>query len=188
MPQLEKVKFVSPARIANPVRIESAALPAIAEIPAPRMSKYTEMRLPVEQLPKVRRIVEAEVEELCRGAIPLFKERFPNLELDRFVAFIKSNMHSNMFRFVRTDNAWGAANVRTTFFEPQLTVSELWVVKIKTSLRDPLAIYADFVSWGRSIKAAEFHFGSMTGIDIKPFAEAIGFDKKHVSYAKLLGD
>lgn len=153
---------------------------------APRMTEIQQISLPEERLPRVRRVVEAEVGELCAKCLTLYQERFPRLELDAWVSYVRQALVRNDSRVVRTDNAWGMAQAVRTFYEPAPVVVDFGVMKLKTSLSDPVAIYLDFENWARQIGAVEFRFGSMTGADLTPIAKRLGVTREHRSWSKDL--
>lgn len=172
--------------IATPVKLKTDTPVALV---APRMARIAEIQqvaLPKIEEGPVRRVVEAELESLVLKSFDAFKERFPRATAEGWYRWCAPLLADNRFRFVRTDNAWGAASVVSTFFEP-LAVHELWMCRLEKSSHDPILLYQDFEAWGKSLGAYELRIGSMQG-DIAAFAQRIGADIKMTSYAKRLRD
>lgn len=170
--------------IATPVKVKTDTPPPLV---APRMARIAEIQqvaLPKIEEGPVRRVVEAELESLVLKSFDAFKERFPRATAEGWYRWCVPLLADNRFRFVRTDNAWGAASVVSTFFEP-LAVHELWVCRLDKASHDPILLYQDFEAWGKSLGAYELRIGSMQG-DIAAFAQRIGADIKMTSYAKRL--
>ena len=170
--------------IATPVKVKTDTPPPLV---APRMARIAEIQqvaLPKIEEGPVRRVVEAELESLVLKSFDAFKERFPRATAEGWYRWCAPLLADNRFRFVRTDNAWGAASVVSTFFEP-LAVHELWMCRLEKSSHDPILLYQDFEAWGKSLRAYELRIGSMQG-DIAAFAQRIGADIKMTSYAKRL--
>lgn len=174
------------ATIASPSRLATAAPPPVV---VPRMARIAEIQkveIPKVEEGPVRRVVFAELEDLIQRSFPAFKERFPRATVEGWYHWSSGLLSDNRFRFVRTDNAWGAAAQVSTFFEP-LAVHELWVCRIDKASYDPMLIYQDFEAWGKSFGANELRIGSMQG-DIAAFAQRLGCSIKMTSYAKRLRD
>jgi len=181
-----QVKLAEKPMIGRPEKLPIAALPEIPEYKIPKMSQYFQMQLSEGELPMVRRVVEAEIGEICSKILPLFQKRFPRLTLDAAVSYTRMHLNRNDARVIRTDKAWGLATVERSFFEPEAVVKIQWVAKLETSAADPMAIYADFKNWAASIRAVELHFDTMTETDISPFAKRLGFELKHVGFVKIM--
>lgn len=182
-----KAKFaaVLPPLIATPTKLPTAEPPKIIEAPPPRMAKHLEMRLPEEKLARVRRVVESDIDELVPPTVQIFKSRFPRLEIESFVGYVRSNLYSNSCRIVRTDNAWGIAAVERTFWEPLGWVEVIGVAKLRTTTTEPLAIYLDFRNWAKSLRVAEFRMPQLSGINLDPYAKRLEMTDKMTQYFKV---
>lgn len=184
---VSKVKIaLGPKPIANPVKVETAALPGLVEIKPPRMAAFLSKQVPEEELPRVWRVGAAEVETLCLVALPSILKRFPRAQLEGLVSYVNSIMHTNAARVVRTENAWGIAVLENDFLDSRPHVREVGMFKIKTSVRDPIALHYDFLRWGKDVKACEYRYGAELGVDIEPFAKRVGYEFKRISYVKVL--
>lgn len=182
-----KVKIsLGPKPIVNPVKVETAALQGLVEVKPQRMAVYLQKQVEVDELPRVWRVGPAEVEGLCEAAMPVIGKRFPRVQVESLIAYLNSVMHTNAARVVRTENAWGVATVVQGFLDTKPYVQEMGIFKLKTSLRDPIAIHYDFLHWAKDIKAAEYRYGSELGVDIEPFAKRVGYEYKRISYVKVL--
>lgn len=172
--------------IASPMKLKTDAPIPLA---VPRMARISELQrieIPKVEEGPVRRVEFAELDGLIAKSFDAFKERFPRASAEGWYQWVAQLLSDNRFRFVRTDNAWGAATVVSTFFEP-LAVQELWMCRLDKSSHDPILLYQNFEAWGKSLGAYELRIGSMQG-DIAAFAQRIGANIKMTSYAKRLRD
>lgn len=169
--------------ISNPIRIETAAFQGIVEIPPQKMAKHLQMKLPEEQLPAVRRVQESDLEELIPTALKLMKKSYPNISQAALVSYIRGNLTNNRTRIVRTNNAWGAAEITRDFYEEQLSAEIKFVCKIEHSAPDTVAIYEDLKRWAKTTGAKKLYYGTTTAdSNIEQFAKRIGFNRKIVGY------
>jgi hypothetical protein len=174
-----------------PVHARTEPPAAVKEIFAKKPSDG--LRLPNVNV-RVRRVTEADLDELIPPSIPQFQKRWPNLTEETTYVFCKSLLGTNQALLVRTDNAWGAATVARPFFEPQAIVSERWVASIRPATKglssEPLAIYHAIRDWAKAIGAAEWTFGESTGADLTVIAREMGFDldeKGRPKFHKVFG-
>ena len=170
--------------IASPVRIETAAMPGlILEVPPPRMAKHHQMKLPEEQLPTVRRVVESDLEELIPVSVSLLKKTHPAISQNAIIGYVRGNLLNNKIRIVRTNYAWGAAEITRDFYEEQLSAEIKFVCKIKTVAPDAVAIYEDLKKWAKACGAKKLYYGtSSVDTNIESIAKRIGFSRKMIGY------
>ena len=116
--------------IANPVRIETAAMPGIIEIPPQRMAKHLQMKLPEEVLPRVRRVIESDLEEIIPASLKILQKTYPDISLNAVVSYVRGNLMNNRARIVRTDHCWGAAEITRNFYEEVMSAEIKFVCKI----------------------------------------------------------
>jgi hypothetical protein len=182
-----KLRSPLPApRIASPVRIETEALDGIVEFKPFRAADSFNKPLPEAALPKVWRVVDSEVTSLIVPIFPKIQARFPRAEVENVIAFVRSNLHSNKARIVRSESAWGLATVNNSFLDTFAYVADFGVFALRPSVHDAMSIYLDLLDWAKSIGCAEFRYGSIMGANIEPFAKRIGYDHKHTLYSKVL--
>lgn len=173
------------ATIARPTTLVTAGLPGIVEIPPQRMSAHSAIRLPEAELPAVRRVVDAEVEELARKGLPFLQLRYPRLDIGSFTHFVRGALWRNTLRIVRTEDAWGAAEASLTIWEPNLTVRVLWLQRLSNSIVDPMAILRDFEAWARNIRATKISMEDAPGINLSECAKVLDMTKEVVFEKEL---
>jgi hypothetical protein len=169
--------------IANPIKIQTATMPGIIEVPPPRMAKHLQMKLPAEVLPSVRRVTESELEELIPASIKLLMKSYPKISSVALISFVRANLHNNKARVVRTENAWGMAIIDRNFFEEDLLAEVKFVCKLSRDITDVLALYEDLKNWAKSVGAKSFYFGNtFEDSDVESAMKRLGFDKKISGY------
>ena len=141
----------------------------------------------VEVSPKIWRVGEAELEGLCEASVPFFLERYPRLNVERTVSYVRSALHENRSRVIRTENAWAMATINQTFFEPEPVVYEIFMCSFKKNANDIVWLAKDLVKWAESVRAVEYRMGSATEYDVAPLARRIGADKKQTVFIKKIG-
>lgn len=200
-------KTVSPeikAEIARRKAAEQAnkpiSRPQFIAVPAAKPSEPATLEIAIRRveeaptenpMPVPRRVIEADLEEMCSWGIPRFLQRFPRLNRDGMLAFLRNAMGAPTVFFVRTPNANGLACATVTPWEPLPTVYETWVVSRETTVKtgiEVLSIYRAMADWAKQIGAVEFRFGSDTGVDITPIAERLGVQGKHLIHVLKLKD
>lgn len=170
--------------IANPVRIETAAMPGvIIEVPPPRMAKHLQMRLPEEALPRVRRVTESDLEEIIPISLKLLAKSYPDISLNAVVSYVRGNLMNNKVRIVRTEHCWGAAEITRNFYEEQLSAEIKFVCKISNSAPDAVSVYEDLKKWAKACGAKKLYYGtSSADTNIEAIAKRIGFSRKMIGY------
>lgn len=164
--------------------IASAAPEELAKVVENKSLAYVKpTAMEVSEKIPLRRVTEADFDELIGPSLSKFQERWPNLTAESTYLFCRSMLNNNQGLMIRTTNAWGAATFSRPFFEPFGIVSERFVVSIRNVSgeglwSEPLAIYAAMRKWAISIGAAEWTFGSSTGMDLAPFAKRLGMAEK----------
>ena len=174
------------ATIAKPTIIATPALPELAEIKPQKMAKHLEMKLPPEELNATRRVFAADVDNLCRASFPHFQKKFPRLEVENFIRFVNSSLWDNRWKFLQTDDAWGAAEAVRTFWEPEITVEVRWLQRLNSKTIDAAALIHAFEFWARSINAVKLVLWEMPGIDLPSYAKNLGIDGRATQYIKVL--
>ena len=174
------------AVIARPTTLTTAGLPGIVEIPPQRMAARAAIRLPEAELPAVRKVIDAEVEELALKGLPFLQLRYPRLDIGSFTHFVRGALWKNTYRIVRTEDAWGAAEASMSIWEPNLTVKVLWLQRLSNSTVDPMAILRDFEAWTRSIRATKFSVEDAPGINLSDCAKVLNMTKE-VVFEKEMG-
>lgn len=115
-----------------------------------------------------RTVGEADLEALAAWLPDRLRERWPHLDEDRLGAFLRGCVGSALHRFILSaeGDAVGLAEVVTTPLQPAPTVREVFLRQ--RVLRKPpeaaLAVYADLLTWARSIGAAAFHYAVDTDL------------------------
>lgn len=179
------MKTVNPGPVAPPPQFIKPPPPKEAPVfVVPRMSN-----MPQEAyVPKVRRVVEAEIEEIAMRAQPFFKERYPRMTPEGTTTFLRSIINNNRWLFIRTAYSAGCAYVKQDVFEPLPVVVEFAIVSWSHSALGSggIRIHREFIKWAESINAIEYWFGSANNTDLSAFAKRLGCEATNVQHVKKL--
>jgi hypothetical protein len=174
--------------IARPEKVVPTPLAPVPVWSVPKMSEIAGINFSSQRAaPGPRPVSEADFETLIPWSVEKMNGRFPRLTQESLVHWTRSSLKNPRIRIIRTDNAWGAAIAATTFFEPEITVSDIFVVAQRATVDEALSIYRNFLQWAQGLNAVEVIFGSSTGVDISPFMKRLeGFSPKHMSFVRKL--
>jgi hypothetical protein len=169
--------------ITTPIKIETAAMPGIIEIPPPKMAKHLKMQLPEELLPKVWRVSESDLEVIIPASIRILKKVKPNISENALISYVRGNLMNNKARIVRTEFAWGMCEIGRLFCEDFLSGEIKFVCKLENSAVDKVAIYEDLKTWAKSVGAKKLIYNSLCEeTDIEAIAKRIGYSNKLIGY------
>ena len=169
--------------ITNPVRIETATMPGIIEIPPQRMAKHLKMQIPEEQLPTVWRVSESDMESIIPASLKILKKVKPSISENALLNYVRGHIMSNKARIVRTESAWGMCVVERLFCEDFISAEIKFVCKLENSVTDKIAIYEDLKTWAKSVGAKKLIFNSLCEeTDIEAIAKRLGYSNKLVGY------
>ncbi len=157
---------------------------------------------------EVRRVVEADIEEMMAWVMPRIQKIYPRCTVDSVMPMIRLALAGGKLALLRTDNAVGLFCAETTPWEPDINVYQIFLVsrvrtddesaafrdaseanQFRTSLAgglQPTAILQAAERWARSIGARTFQYGQDSGEDFDAFAEKVGYDVKTQGYVKIL--
>lgn len=186
------------ATVSRPVMKPPPAHDPFEPILSPRIEK---LRPPTYDSTVPRTVVEADLEDLFEWGVPRFQRRYPRATEQTLRPYFTRAISDPRHRFLRTTLAFGLFVAGRTPWEPELMVSDIFVVG-----RAPIAtlngegpdkalhkvgfealnIYKAGKAWAESIGAWTFNFGQSTGIDLEPIAKRLGCDFRQSSFCVTL--
>lgn len=150
-----------------------------------------------------RRVTEADIADILSWGVPRFQRRYPRCTEESVRPMLLMALRSSQFCFLCTDMAAGLFVAERTPWEPELTVQDVFIVakarqKVEEGVSQTEApdlyhgrahaanILRVAFRWAVDVGAVAFHYGSSTGVDIEPMAEAsgVGFDGRNVGLTK----
>lgn len=179
-------KTLNPAPKAPPPQfIAAQEAPPPPAFVVPKMSHMEQS----SYVPKVRRVVEAEIEEIALRAQPLFNKRYPRMTKEGTIAWLRSIIYNNRWLFIRSAHAAGVAFCKQDVFEPLPVVVEFAVISWAPASglgNGSVLIYREMLKWAEDLKAIEFWFGSANEFDLTPFAKRLGCETYNMQFVKKL--
>lgn len=186
-----RITNAGPHRVyAQPDQLQTFPGPETPDRTVPRQVEafsFPRMEMPPQPEPQaadVRIASEADIDWMLSWGIQKFISRYPSLTPERAEAFLRLGMYDQNYRLVRTKHGAAMFMAARTPWEPELTVSDVFVAMEQPAVRELIALYDWGFEWSKLIRAVEFQFGSSTGVDITPIAERIGYDYKMVGFIK----
>jgi hypothetical protein len=135
----------------------------------------------------VRRVVPAEIDGLIEWGLPRFKHRYPRATAQSIYPLLTLACGGGPLLFIRTESCVGLFAADRTPFEPELSVSDVFVCKKREGADDERdAIYRAGLRWAQEIGAVTYTFASTTGAKLDAVAEKIGFDFPVSGFTKVL--
>lgn len=132
----------------------------------------------VKPIADVRRVNEAELDEMLEWGVPKFQQRFPRCSRESVRPLLQTATRGGKLYFVRTDNACALFVAEVTPWEPLLFVYEVFVVSRIVAPWEVRKLYYAGRDWAKDISACGFNYGVSTGIkgeDFEPIARVIGY-------------
>lgn len=153
-----------------------------------RPTKYQLLDFPNEELPKVTRIGQSDLEEIIPKIIRSLKKQDVPVHEPGVVNYIQSNLYSNHHRFVRTNNYFAAAETFRNFYEFRFSITVTCLCRFdKEYLDQEFALYEHFLAWSQDIGAERFRMRvNSTNLDV--FARRFGANRKFIFCEKDLDD
>ena len=177
-PRLPKMALEVPEMVDNPA--QAGFEPATIDVERP-------LSRPDYARTAVRRVVPAEIDWVIEWGLPRFQRRFPRCTAQSIWPMLNAGCQGGPMYFVRTESACGLFVADRTAWEPELFVSDVFVVKKRegaTEERD--AIYRAGLRWAEEIGAVTFQFGAETGVKLDEIAQRLGCDIPIYGYVKVL--
>jgi len=134
----------------------------------------------------VRRVVEAEIDQLMEWGLPRFLARYPRARAETIRPMLIMACRGGKLAFFRTDDACALFTAEVTPWEPELFVYETFMVSRISVPREVTRLYRAGMKWAIDIGACGFQYGSSTGVDIRKFAEKVGHDVAGQFFVKHL--
>lgn len=136
----------------------------------------------------IRLASEADVQGIVSWALPKFQNRYPRATEDSVLPFLRNATRARHLRFFVSDNGASLWNASRTPWEPELTVSDVFVVVKEPNFAAVHAMrhYLAGLAWAQEVGAVEFFFAASTDIDLVPIARRIGYDHRSYGFAKRL--
>lgn len=185
---LERKKAVVLPPMGDQPEIKAAVASRPPETPNPYANAFEPIVAPQRVIPakfygekEVRRVVEAEIDELMSWGMIRFRVRYPRCQPENVRPMLQLATRGGRMAFLRTDNACGMFYAEITPWEPELVVHEVFVVSRKVVPREVLNLYKAGREWAREIGAVEYEFGSSTGIDITAIARRVGYNHEMIT-------
>lgn len=129
----------------------------------------------VKEVQALRRVVEAELEELLDWGVPKFQVRFPRCSRESVMPMLRMATRGGKMYFVRTDNACALFVAEVTPWEPLLFVYEVFVVSRIVAPWEERKLRQAGRDWAKDIKACEFRFKDPV---VEDAARVIGWTDK----------
>lgn len=108
---------------------------------------------------KVRRVQEAELEDVLSWLLPRMQEAHPHLPPDGFNAFLRSHLFGPTSLLIRTANVVGLAVARYTLFDPTApAVEEIFVRSREPANAEACDLYVFMRDWALGLGARCFDF------------------------------
>lgn len=141
-----------------------------------------ELIKPVET---VRRVNEAELDELLDWGLERFQQRYPRCSRESVLPMLRAATRGGKMYFCRTDDVCGLFFAEVSPWEPMLFVYEVFVVSRVVAAWQVKKIYQAGRDWAKSIGACGYRFGVSTGIkgvDFEPLAKSIGYTHTEAAF------
>jgi hypothetical protein len=128
---------------------------------------------------RVRRMTVADLDECKMQAEHAFRKALPYMDLQGMYDVCVENVDNMNVLLIRTDHAFGCANIDMTHFEPRPWVHEQWVFG---PVWEVIALIREMMLWRDRIGAFRFTIGSLTEHDFAVIARRLGPHTKVQSY------
>jgi hypothetical protein len=167
---LEKAAEHSVQRPDKPVKLHPNPVDQMWEPIVPKR----ETKAMSEYSSGVRRVVEAEIDQLMEWGLPRFQVRFPRAREETIRPMLVLACRGGKLCFLRTDNAAAIFVATVTPEEPELSVYE-YLLASRISVPDEVAkLYRSGLKWAVSVGACSYTVGTSTGASIQKYMEQLG--------------
>jgi hypothetical protein len=125
----------------------------------------------VANKPDVWRMADAEIDEVMVWLYPKLMERWPRLDADRLVYFLKNAMPSRTMLLCRTTNVVGCFEIGQDIFEPLPFLKERFVRQREPMIEEAAKLYVYAMKWAQQVKGRVCWFGMDSNIGIEDMGQ-----------------
>lgn len=159
---LKATRADPPQKVPPPEFVPTPPHLPLREHVVPQMGK------PVQQVQEpVWRMRDAEIDEVMPWLFPKLAERWPRLDADRLVFFLKQAMPSRTMLLCRTRSVVGCFEISQDIFEPMPAMKERFVRQKEPLPKETELLYAFAYRWAVAIKARICWFGLDTNVQVE---------------------
>lgn len=142
------------------------------ELPVPRMAAEYNL---APRRPAVWKVTEVELQPLYYWLAPRLREKYPRLQEDGLLHWLRCAMSDRRTTLVRTENVVGMFYIHTDVLEPQPIVIERFVRSNDAATKEEQQqLYTYVRDWAQSIKARELRFGFDTDCNMQQTTQGQG--------------